>query len=673
MLVTPPPLLLGAALLFWGWQTGFLLLALPLAILIEAARALTWRLELSSTDFHRLTDLCTLLIGVSGVYLFSTTGSSRAVDGPRAMTLLFQWLPFLLFPLVASQLYSTAGKVPLTAFFWALRRQAARAPDTRPGQVNLGYLYFALCVLSASAGNRRTLEFYAGLCVLAAWALWPWRSRRFSPLWWVPMLGVAAVAGYGGHLALHRFQLMVEQTVFDYIFSMVRGGDADPFRVTTQIGHLGRLKLSDRTVLRVEPRDGLRLPFLLREATYDVYNSPAWLASGAAFTAVQPEADGETWRFGTGKSPVERITVSAYLNRGRGVLALPGGAFEVDRLAVVGVERNRLGAVKVEEGLGLVTYTALSTREGPLDGPPVEADLHVPPHEAALVARIVGDLGLAGGSPAEKVEAVAAYFRRSFRYSTWKGERPRKESALEEFLLNSRAGHCEYFATATTLLLRAAGVPARYTVGFSVQEWSRLEQRYIVRARHAHSWTLAYVNGVWRDVDTTPSVWAETEQSESTFLEPVQDLWSFAVFLVSRWRWSEDDSGIGRHIAWLLIPLVLLLVWRLYSRRRVGREAATAGAPVAVARPGQDSEFYLIAERLHAAGLGRRPDESQSEWIERIHATELAPILVLHYRYRFDPTGLTGAERSALRSQADAWLRSRERAEATVTGGRGAG
>lgn len=672
MLVTPPPLLLGAALLFWGWQAGFLLLALPLAILIEAARALTWRLELSSTDFHRLTDLCTLLIGVSGVYLFSTTGSSRAVDGPRAMTLLFQWLPLLLFPLVASQLYSTAGKVPLTAFFWALRRQAARAPHTRPGQVDLGYLYFALCVLSASAGNRRTLEFYAGLCVLAAWALWPWRSRRFSPLWWVPMLGVAAVAGYGGHVALHRFQLMVEQTVFDYIFSMVRG-DADPFRVTTQIGHLGRLKLSDRTVLRVEPRDGLRLPFLLREATYDVYNSPAWLASGAAFTAVQPEADGETWRFGTGKSPVERITVSAYLNHGRGVLALPGGAFEVDRLAVVGVERNRLGAVKVEEGLGLVTYTALSTHEGPLDGPPVEADLHIPPHEAALVARIVGDLGLAGGSPAEKVEAVAAYFRRSFRYSTWKGERPRKESALEEFLLNSRAGHCEYFATATTLLLRAAGVPARYTVGFSVQEWSRLEQRYIVRARHAHSWTLAYVNGVWRDVDTTPSVWAETEQSESTFLEPVQDLWSFAVFLVSRWRWSEDDSGIGRHIAWLLIPLVLLLVWRLYSRRRVGREAVASPATAPVARQGQDSEFYLIAERLCAAGLGRRADEAPSAWIERIHAAELAPILDLHYRYRFDPSGLDAAERAALSAQADAWLRDHDTTETIVTGDRRAG
>src|SRR5439155_514969 len=86
------------ALLFWGWQTGFLILALPLAVLVEAARALTWRLELSATDFHRLTDLCTLLIVVSGIYLFSTTGTSRATDGPRAMTLLFQWLPLLAMP-----------------------------------------------------------------------------------------------------------------------------------------------------------------------------------------------------------------------------------------------------------------------------------------------------------------------------------------------------------------------------------------------------------------------------------------------------------------------------------------------------------------------------------------------------------------------------------------------
>ena len=80
----------------------------------------------------------------------------------------------------------------------------------------------------------------------------------------------------------------------------------------------------------------------------------------------------------------------------------------------------------------------------------------------------------------------------------------RKKSALSHFLLQSRAGHCEYFATATVLLLRAAGIPARYCRGYAVQEFSKLENRFIVRDRHAHAWTLAYVDGIWTNFDTTP-------------------------------------------------------------------------------------------------------------------------------------------------------------------------
>ena len=658
--MSPPPLLLGAGLIFWGWQTGFLFVAVPLAVLIEAARALTWRLDLSSTDFHRVTDLCTLLIVVACVYLFSTTGTARTAGGPRAMTLLFQWLPPLLFPLMASQAYSVAGKIPLTAFFWGLRRQAARDPSAQPVPVDLGYLYFALCVLSASAANQRTLAFYAGLCGLAGWALWSWRSRRFSPLWWAPLVVVAAVAGYGGHIVLHRLQQTLEQTAFDYIFSLVQR-DVDPFRVTTAIGHLGNLKLSDRTVLRVESGDGLAVPFLLREATYDVYNSSTWLASGAGFTAIQPDADGETWKFATVRGPGARVTVSAYLNRGRGVLALPGGAFELERLAVVSVRRNRLGAVKVEEGLGLITYTARFGPDGPLDGPPIDTDLRIPPQEAAVIGSIASALGLPGAAPAEAVNRVEKFFRQDFKYSLWKRERLRHGTALGEFLQTSRAGHCEYFASATVLLLRAAGVPARYAVGYSVQEWSRLERRWIVRARHGHSWALAYVDGAWRDVDTTPSIWADAERDEASIFEPLHDLWSWGGFLFSRWRWSEGESGVGEYAPWLLIPLVLLLVWRLYSRRHVrrgdGKPREGAAPPL---HPGHDSEFYRIAGRLEAEGRGRRPTEPASEWIDRIQAPELRPIVALHYRYRFDPAGLDAAGRAALRDGAETWLRDHE-------------
>ena len=76
----------------------------------------------------------------------------------------------------------------------------------------------------------------------------------------------------------------------------------------------------------------------------------------------------------------------------------------------------------------------------------------------------------------------------------------------------------------------------------------------------------------------------------------------------------------------------------------------TAGVvnPSRVARPGEDSEFYLIERRLEALGLGRRPWEPVLSWLDRVRSTpvegvrtaELAAAATLHYRYRFDPKGL---------------------------------
>jgi transglutaminase-like putative cysteine protease len=661
--VSAPPLLVGAAVVFWGWEAGLLLPALFVALVLESARALTWRLELSTSDFNRIADLCALLFAASAVWVFATSGALRTAGGPRALTLLFQRLPLLFALLVACQAYSTAGRVPLSAFFWALRRRAARE-GVAPPAVDLAYPFVVLCVLSASAANVRTPVFYAGLCALAAWALWGERSRRFPPVWWAGLLVVAAVLGWGGQAMLHQAQEKLEQVVFEYIFNIVRRRDTDPFRSSTALGRLGELKLSDRILLRVEPGPGLRTPLLLREASYNVYNSTVWFAAGAAFAPVAAEADGETWRFRAVAGPAPSVGVSAYLPRGRGILALPNGAFEVGKLAAVGVSRNALGAVRVDEGLGLVRYRARFGRDSVLDGPPGGEELSVPAREALLLRQLAAELDLEAKTPAERLAAVAAFFRTRFRYSTYQTDRPRGVSPLEDFLLRSHAGHCEYFATATVLLLRAAGVPARYATGYSVQEWSALERTWVVRARHAHSWTLAWVDDAWRDLDTTPAVWA-SEEGANSVLEPLNDLWALAEYLFARWRYGEGGSGAAAWLGWLLVPLGLLLAWRLYTRRRRGG-AALAAAPAGprAPRPGEDSEFYLIERELDRAGLGRRPDEPPSAWVRRLREAGAPPpttaplpaIVSLHYRYRFDPAGLGADERAALRARVEAWL-----------------
>jgi protein-glutamine gamma-glutamyltransferase len=69
-----------------------------------------------------------------------------------------------------------------------------------------------------------------------------------------------------------------------------------------------------------------------------------------------------------------------------------------------------------------------------------------------------------------------------------------------------RAGHCEYFASAMTVMLRALGIPARYVNGFQTGEYNDVGGDFIVRASDAHSWVEVYFPGYgWLEFDPTPA------------------------------------------------------------------------------------------------------------------------------------------------------------------------
>ncbi len=79
-----------------------------------------------------------------------------------------------------------------------------------------------------------------------------------------------------------------------------------------------------------------------------------------------------------------------------------------------------------------------------------------------------------------------------------------------DFLRNRKEGHCEYFASALTLLCRAQGIPARMVNGFKGGDWEGLGRVLHVREKHAHSWVevLVQSNGLgmrWETLDPTPS------------------------------------------------------------------------------------------------------------------------------------------------------------------------
>jgi protein-glutamine gamma-glutamyltransferase len=108
-------------------------------------------------------------------------------------------------------------------------------------------------------------------------------------------------------------------------------------------------------------------------------------------------------------------------------------------------------------------------------------------------------------TPLEKAVRVEAYLKRNYKYTltlTW----PPGNQPLSTFLFKAKSGHCEYFASAMAVLLRAAGVPTRLVNGFLMGEYNPIGDAYIVRQSDAHSWVEIYlpVNG-WREFDATPA------------------------------------------------------------------------------------------------------------------------------------------------------------------------
>jgi hypothetical protein len=355
------------------------------------------------------------------------------------------------------------------------------------------------------------------------------------------------------------------------------------------------------------------------------------------------------------------VTVFDYSPRGNPVLSLPTGTVELRGLEALSIKVNALGTVQAESPPGYFSYVAAVSPDAAIESAPDAEDLRVPHDEQRLLAGIAGRLGIAALAPGEATAAVKRYFTDGFGYSLDREAGPPGRSALADFLERTRSGHCEYFATATVLLLRAAGVPARYATGFSAQEYSRLEDAYIVRVRHAHAWAKAYVNGRWIDVDTTPPSWIVIEQKEASWWAPLADLWSWA-----RFRLSQLAGGRSEDRNTLVVIGVALLVglwfgWRLYRQRglmmfgeRGAQERGASGAP------GADSELYLVEKALEPLGLGRAAAETVMAWLARIEArlpagcrgADLREIAALHYRYRFDPNGLAAAERARLRESA---------------------
>ena len=678
-----PPLLIGLTLMFWGYQSGMLWASSVMAILFEISFTWRQRWQLERSDYYRLWDFCTVLFVASALYCFvsrdttndlmeffqATNFSKRNQVLNNAFAtafIFFQWMPMVFFPIVLAQRYAEDPAIPYSTFSWVWRRQLRQGKNKERGTLNITYPYFAIVIFATALVNERDPVFFFGTSLLLLLVLAVNRPRRYSILIWVPLALLVVGIGYYGQIGLQQAQGAME-TNFAQWLSQMFNRNINTRESRTAFGRIGRMKLSGKIVMRVEVQ-GAPVE-LLREATYDNFASPSWVSTRSKFGDASSDTNAMNWVLLPDKKAASAVTVSMYFPRAKTTVPVPTGMAAIEQLLAEQMQTNLYGVVVVSNATAFARYTA---KHGPgvtIDSEPTETDKVLPDSEAEAVVKAVQQTGLkVTDSLPTKLLGIQRFFESNYRYDTWQGRiSHRNETPLKHFLLHTKSGHCEFFATATVLMLRKLNVPARYAVGYAVQEAERGNNRFVVRERHGHAWVLYYdaQQNAWKDFDTTPPDWNSVEEkANASMFEPLSDLWSKARFQVSEWRWLTDREKLRNYMVWFLVALIVLIGWRVFRRSKVKRtkDGKSSGGRME-GWPGGDSEFYAVEAKLLKLGLERQPGESIQTWLQRVGelkpelVKQLPPLVQLHYRYRFDPAGLTKEEREQLKEGVNEWMR----------------
>jgi hypothetical protein len=138
--------------------------------------------------------------------------------------------------------------------------------------------------------------------------------------------------------------------------------------------------------------------------------------------------------------------------------------------------------------------------------------------------------------PYDKARSMEGYLKSHYGYTLDLSGTPQADP-LAYFLFQKRAGHCEYFAAAMTVMLRSLGIPARYINGFQTGEYNDIAGDLVVRASDAHSWVEAYFPGFgWLTFDPTPP----SDEPPPGFFAQLSHYWDWFELQWSEWVINYD-------------------------------------------------------------------------------------------------------------------------------------
>ncbi|MFV2058163.1 MAG: transglutaminase family protein, partial [Thiohalomonadales bacterium] len=410
---------------------------------------------------------------------------------------------------------------------------------------------------------------------LLGWALWSLKPHSTPPIRWSVIFVLTGSIGFVFATGLFKLHRIVEEYSIDFIESLF-DTQRDPYQTTTAMGKIGKLKLSGKILMRIQIRDNTLLapkqPFLLKEASYNVYYENAWFNKQVGFEDIKAIETENAWPLAKATQHSQSANIRLILQKGksRGLLALPANATKIMSDADISLSRNELGAVQFRANPILEEYELILNHDAQYPSTLSDADQLVPTDLRRFITRIKNRLQLDSQaqnfqSRSNAISSIRHFFRTKFSYTTYLRRSLIRKNALLSFFERG-SGHCEYFASATVMLLRSAGIPARYNVGYSVQEFDAEEQVYIVRARHRHAWATAYLDNEWITVDTTPDRWLLADQETAPLFEPISDWISGIQYRIRVWQ--KENTAKTFTVYYVSIAILLLIIFLLRIQRK---------------------------------------------------------------------------------------------------------
>lgn len=623
----PPLLLFIMTLTLWGACAEMLWFGALLGIFLEIIQFGHLERSFANQDLNRVVDLAALLSSGSATYFIFSAGIAEGL----LKTIV--WLPIAMLPIILVQIIS-AGSFRFRNLFYSLRRSISPLADQT---AYLFYPYLLLVLISASVATTNYVLFVPSALIFSAYALFTIRPRDHAPRIWLFLIIFAFSIGLGLAWGLNRLQALIEDSLIEWFAA----APPNPYHTRTRIGDVGQIKLSDTIIWRIQLDYPLFEPFLLIDSIYTSFDGNTWRALHDIFRTLNEPQNGEYF-IGKPIAPLATLNINGYSEDGQALLPLPGASYSIKNLGASIISVNSLGVVKISDAAPLMQLQITYTPELISRLPPTIVDMEIPNSLASLFARLRNSLNRHGQSDADIVATVVRFFHDNFRYSLFLGNQSGGKT-LSDFLTNARSGHCEYFATATTLLLRSFGIPARYITGYSVQEFSPSEGQYVARRRHAHAWSQAYINGVWQNIDTTPAIWRDTEDMQNnSLLQPVLDWFSWRWYRYNEWRAHNQNIFSGY---WLISAGGLLFAWfywRLLRRPKIQNHTAQKSQNRQLNSSPQP--YMQMEEKLAQAGYFRPLGETPRHWIQNLiqtgcpYITRNAEDLVYtYYVFRFRP------------------------------------